>query len=228
MSLGPALDGRDGRDGHDGSDGGERPRVIGGARPVQLRGSALARMLLRLAGWRLEFDGLPGRQGVILVYPHTSNWDFVVGLLAKWALGLELRFWAKDSLFRLPLFGAWMRWLGGVAVDRSSSQGLVGATAAQMRAAAQADQLFWLAVAPEGTRSLQPGWRSGAYQLALQTGMPVGLAYFDFAARTVGLSRFVQLSGDAAADFSLMSEYLAQRRGMRPELASPIRPRSGP
>jgi len=53
-------------------------------RPVQLRGSRLALTALRLAGWRLDFDGLPARQGVLIVYPHTSNWDFIVGILAKW------------------------------------------------------------------------------------------------------------------------------------------------
>ncbi|MDN3919874.1 1-acyl-sn-glycerol-3-phosphate acyltransferase [Roseateles violae] len=200
-----------------------RPRLIDGPRPVRPAGSGLARALLRLFGWRLQFDGLPAAQGVIFVYPHTSNWDFVVGLLAKWALGLRLRFWAKDSLFRVPLFGAWVRWLGGVAVDRSSSRGLVADTARQMQQARERGEIFWLAAAPEGSRSLTGGWRSGAYQVALQAQVPVGLAYFDFKTRTVGLHSFVQLGGEIDADFALMAEQLAGRQGKRPELASPIR-----
>jgi 1-acyl-sn-glycerol-3-phosphate acyltransferase len=202
------------------------PEPIDGPRPVQLQGSALARALLRLAGWRLDFDGLPALQGVILVYPHTSNWDFVVGLLAKWALGLRLRFWAKDSLFRVPVFGAWVRWLGGVAVKRGSSQGLVGDTAQQLLEARARGQMYWLAVTPEGTRSLGSGWRSGAYQVALQARAPVGLAYFCFKTRTVGLSQFIRLGGDPQADLALMAEHLAPRVGRRPALASPIRFRS--
>ncbi|MFM2069384.1 MAG: hypothetical protein RLZZ584_4293, partial [Pseudomonadota bacterium] len=99
------------------------------------RGSALARGVLVLLGWRLDFAGLPGHQGVIAVYPHTSNWDFPVGLLAKWAMGLDVKFWGKDSLFRVPVFGAWMRWLGGVAFNRSSAHGMVGHTVAEMLAA---------------------------------------------------------------------------------------------
>ncbi|MDT8999268.1 1-acyl-sn-glycerol-3-phosphate acyltransferase [Paucibacter sp. APW11] len=196
---------------------------LAGERPIQPRGSALARGLLRLAGWRLEFTGLPALQGVILVYPHTSNWDFVIGVLAKWALGLELRFWGKDSLFKLPLFGRWVRWIGGVAVDRSSKRGMVGDTVAQMRQAQAAGRQFWLAAAPEGTRSYVPGWRSGAYQVAVQAQVPVGLVFFDFATRTVGASCFVALSGRPDEDFALFAEYLAPRRGMRPELASPIK-----
>jgi 1-acyl-sn-glycerol-3-phosphate acyltransferase len=53
--------------------------------------SAFARTLLRLFGWRVDFDGLPGPKGVLIVYPHTSNWDFVIGLLAKWTIALPLR-----------------------------------------------------------------------------------------------------------------------------------------
>jgi 1-acyl-sn-glycerol-3-phosphate acyltransferase len=94
-------------------------------RPVQLHGSAVAGALLRAAGWRVQFDGLPARQGVVIVYPHTSNWDFVVGLLAKWSIGFRLSFRGKDSLFRIPLFGRWMRHVGGVPVDRRNPRGVV-------------------------------------------------------------------------------------------------------
>ncbi|MFY7866074.1 1-acyl-sn-glycerol-3-phosphate acyltransferase [Roseateles sp.] len=206
-----------------------QPRVFAAAeRPQQLRlqGSVWARRLLRLAGWRLEFDGLPGKQGVILVYPHTSNWDFVVGILAKCALGLQLRFWAKDSLFQLPLFGAWVRWLGGVAVRRDSPQGLVRDTVQDMQAAQTRDQMYWLAMAPEGTRSLAPAWRSGAYQVALQAQVPAGLAYLDYPNKTICLRQFVQLGGDPAADMALMAQTFSAEHGFNPALASPIRMKS--
>jgi 1-acyl-sn-glycerol-3-phosphate acyltransferase len=187
------------------------------------RGSLLARALLRLGGWRVRHQGLPALQGVILVYPHTSNWDFVIGILAKWALGLPVRFWGKHSLFMLPLFGRWLRWLGGVAVNRGNSRGLVSDTVQQMRLARERGQRFWLAVAPEGTRSRGPGWRSGAYHVALQAGVPVGLATLDFGSKTVALTDFVELSGDAAQDFALMARHLAGVQGCRPALASPVR-----
>lgn len=187
------------------------------------RGSLLARLLLRLAGWHLRFEGLPAQQGVILVYPHTSNWDFVLGIVAKWALGLQVRFWGKDSLFRLPLLGGWMRWLGGVAVNRANSQGLVADTAAQMRRARERGQAFWLAVAPEGTRGPARGWRSGAYHVALQAGVPVGLATLDFGRKTVALTEFLELGGDIDKDFALMAQILAGVQGCKPALASPVR-----
>lgn len=200
------------------------PLVLSGPLCPHSRPSTLARGVLGLLGWTVDAPGLPAEQGVILVYPHTSNWDFVVGLLAKWAIGIELRFWGKDSLFKVPLLGHWMRWVGGVAVDRSSHHGIVGDTVRQMRDAAARGERFWLAAAPEGTRSLATGWRTGAYQVAVQAEVPVGLAYFDFERRLVSLTRFVKLTGDVQADFAAFADYLGHRTAKRPALASPIRP----
>jgi len=200
------------------------PTVLNGPLRPHGRASRLAHGLLRLCGWTVDAPGLPAEQGVILDYPHTSNWDFIVGLLTKWAIGLQVRFWGKDSLFKLPLLGHWMRWIGGIAVDRSHHHGLVGDTARQMREAAARGERFWLAAAPEGTRSLTTGWRTGAYQVAVQAGVPVGLAYFDFQRRVVSLNRFIMLTGNVAADFAAFADYLGPRVGKRPALASPIQP----
>jgi 1-acyl-sn-glycerol-3-phosphate acyltransferase len=192
-------------------------------RSVQLRGSALARGLLGLAGWRVKFDGLPARQGVLIVYPHTSNWDFVIGLLTKWAVGFPVTFWGKDSLFKVPLFGRWMRWIGGVPVDRSTAHGLVGDMVERMRVARQRDEFLWLVVAPEGTRGYRDHWRSGFYQVALQSAVPLSLVYFDYGERVVGVEKFIQLTGDVDADMAAIAAHLGHRRGFRPELAAPIR-----
>lgn len=197
------------------------PRLPG--RPeFKPRGSAIARFILRCFGWRLVFDGLPTRQGVILVYPHTSNWDFVLGVLAKWGLGIEIRYWGKDSLFKVPLLGAWARWIGGIPIDRHNKHGVVGQTAAQMREARERGESFWLAAAPEGTRSLTTGWRSGAYQVAVQAGVPIGLASFDVPTRRVTLTDFVLPTGDVAQDFATFRAVLGDKKGFRPHLASPI------
>jgi len=193
------------------------------ARPVQLHGSALARALLRMAGWRVIFDGLPGRQGVLIIYPHTSNWDFIVGVLAKWSIGIPVVFWGKDSLFRVPLFGRWLRHLGGVPVDRHNPQGAVAAMADSLRRARASGVFRWLALAPEGTRRRTEHWRSGFYQVAVQAGVPLGLAYFDFPRREVGLAGYLQLRGDPALDLPAIAARLAHHRGRHADWAAPIR-----
>jgi 1-acyl-sn-glycerol-3-phosphate acyltransferase len=194
------------------------------ARSIQLRGSALARGLLRLAGWRLLFDGLPTAQGVAVVYPHTSNWDFVVGMLAKWGVGIPITFWGKHSLFRIPVFGAWLRWIGGQPVQREAPQGKVVQMVASMSEAAGAGRFMWLALAPEGTRSRSAGWRSGFYRVAVQAGVPVALVVMDYRRRVVGFDSFWRLSGDVQADFAVFGERLSAHQGHRPQLAGPVRP----
>ncbi|HEX7635588.1 MAG TPA: hypothetical protein VF427_09960 [Noviherbaspirillum sp.] len=69
-------------------------------RSVSTRLQRLAARALALLGWHVKFEPLPGPRGVVIVYPHTSNWDVVLGLLAKWAVGIRFRWLAKNSLFR--------------------------------------------------------------------------------------------------------------------------------
>jgi 1-acyl-sn-glycerol-3-phosphate acyltransferase len=192
--------------------------------PVQFRGSPVARWLLSAAGWRVHFAGLPALQGVIVVYPHTSNWDFVVMILAKWSLGIPVRFWGKDRLFLIPLFGRWLRWLGGVPVDRTAARGIVGQTVDEMAVASREARYFWLALAPEGTRKAVAGWRTGFYQTTLQAGVPLGLVGLDYARREITAQDFIRLSGNEAADFARIATVFGGVRGLRPDQAAPIRP----
>jgi len=192
-------------------------------RPVRLRGSALARALLRLGGWRIRFDGLPAAQGVAIVYPHTSNWDFVVGILAKWGIGMPVTFWGKDTLFRIPGFGRWLRWVGGVPVDRNNASGVVGQMADALAAARRDGRFLWLALAPEGTRRHAPGLRSGFYHVAVAAQVPVALVSLDYARREVGVQRFLQLCGDRDADLAAIARAFESIAGLRPQQAAPIR-----
>lgn len=190
---------------------------------VQFRGSPLAALALRLMGWRTSFHGLPGLQGVIVVYPHTSNWDFVVMILAKWALGVPVQFWGKEALFRIPLFGRWLQWLGGRPVMRTAAQGATAAAAAQFSACKARGEYFWLGLAPEGTRKALPGWRSGFYRTALAADVPLGVVALDYGRREVRVEGFVRLCGDEAADMACVAEMLQGTRGYRPAAASPVR-----
>ena len=192
-------------------------------RPVQLAGSRVARAVLRAFGWRVRVDGLPARQGVIVVYPHTSNWDFIWAVLAKWAVGVPLTFWGKAALFRIPLFGRWLRWLGGIPVMRDAPNGVVGQMAQRLREARERDDFMWLALSPEGTRRLTPGWRSGFHQVALQAGVPVVLAYLDYPRREVGLDSAWRLSGHPQVDLARFAQRLQGRIGKRPAQAAPVR-----
>lgn len=180
----------------------------------------LAYRLLSVFGWRLRFAGLPGPCGVLVAYPHTSNWDFCVGIVAVWMLDLPLRWIGKQSLFNGVtglLLGPLLRAWGGRPVARDQQSGAVAQLAALLRA-----DPGWLALSPEGTRSRCAGWRSGFYHLARSLDVPVGVAFFDYPRREIGIAGFVQLSGEVAVDMQRVAALLAGRHGRHPQLESPV------
>jgi 1-acyl-sn-glycerol-3-phosphate acyltransferase len=181
-------------------------------------GQRTALRLLNLIGWNVYFKPLPGPHGIAVVYPHTSNVDFFVGLLAKWAVGLEFRWLAKDSLFRGAM-GAIMRYWGGVAVDRSAPQGAIRRLAEKMLA----EKWFWLAITPEGTRGYRPYWKSGFYRIALQAQVPLLLVSIDYGRKAVDVTRTLTLTGDEAADMAAIAKAYEDVKAMYPKDAAPIR-----
>jgi 1-acyl-sn-glycerol-3-phosphate acyltransferase len=189
---------------------------------VQLRGNKLAAGLLALLGWKVRMDGLPALQGVLIAYPHTSNWDFFFLLLVKWAIGLHVKFWGKESLFTLPVLGHWMRWLGGIPVRRGAPQGAVADMVRTMQQARAGNQYFWLALSPEGTRKRTAGWRSGFYRVALGADVPLGVCCVNYANRTVDISHFFRLTGDVVSDMRRIAGALEGAQGKRAEMAAPI------
>jgi 1-acyl-sn-glycerol-3-phosphate acyltransferase len=191
--------------------------------PVQFQGSRVAQGLLRALGWRVAFDGLPALQGVLVVYPHTSNWDFVIAVLIKWSLGMPVQFWGKETLFRIPLFGRWLRWLGGVPVSRTAPRGVVEQMTLMMKQKKASGQYFWLALSPEGTRKRTAGWRSGFYLLALQADVPVGLAALDYSRKQLVFRDFLRLTGREAEDMARIAEALGACQGFKPGAAAPVR-----
>jgi 1-acyl-sn-glycerol-3-phosphate acyltransferase len=180
-----------------------------------------ARSILALFGWHVRFDGLPTPKGIAIVYPHTSNWDFVLGLLAKWALGLPIRWIGKESLFRGftgATLGRLMVLWGGRPVDRRHPSGTVG----QLAHLIGSEPWFWLGLSPEGTRKHTDHLRSGFYHLALGLDLPVALAYIDYRRREIGVTKFVKMSGDQVSDLDVLREFYADKIGRHPALASAI------
>jgi len=179
------------------------------------RGNALskafARGLLALFGWRVTGE-LPDRPKLVaIVAPHTSNWDFVVGILVVFALGLRVRFLGKHTLFKPPL-GWLMRWLGGTPVVRETPQGAV-ADAAEM---ITREERVLLGIAPEGTRSRGTPWRSGFYNIALAAKVPVLPAAFDFGRKSLTLFPLFEPTGDFDADLAKLQALYAGVTGCNP------------
>jgi 1-acyl-sn-glycerol-3-phosphate acyltransferase len=178
----------------------------------------LAWRLLRLRGWRIVLAQPVPPKCVIVFYPHTSNWDFPIGLLTKWVVGIDFRWVGKDSMFATPL-APWFRRWGGIPVNRRESTGFV----AQMHAALRAHDDFRLVIAPEGTSAAAPHWKSGFWHLAREAGVPIGLAFIDYAHREIGIGAWLAPSDDADADVAKMAAFYARFTARRPENAGPVR-----
>ena len=181
-------------------------------------GERFARRLLKLIGWKVILVPPPGAHSVIVFYPHTSNWDFVVGIVARAAISLRCHFLAKDTLFR-GAFGRWLRRVGGIPTNRRNSTGMIGDLAHEF---AQHEE-FHLVIAPEGTRRKTDHWKSGFYRLALAARVPLGLAFIDYGRREIGIGAWLALSGDEAADLDRIRAFYADKRGRHPALHGTIR-----
>jgi 1-acyl-sn-glycerol-3-phosphate acyltransferase len=192
--------------------------------PVQCKPQAWATWLVKLMGWKIEFDGLPAKQGVLIGYPHTSNWDFITMMPVKWAVGLPVQFFAKESLFRIPLFGRWIRFIGAVPIDRSSPKGVVGEMVEALKQHKQTDELLWIGLSPEGTRKLTDGWRSGFYQLALGADVPLCMLRIDYGSKVAKITDFMRLTGDVQADYAHIAKVYEGVQGFHAQQAAPIRP----
>jgi 1-acyl-sn-glycerol-3-phosphate acyltransferase len=186
--------------------------------PHPSRLQTFARSLLERKGWKVVFEPLPAPKGLVVVYPHTSNWDFIVGVLYKFAVGLPANWVGKDTLFRWPL-GPLFERIGGIPVNRRERSGFVQSLLEEF----QRRESMWLALAPEGTRSPVDHWKSGFYRIAVAAGLPVGLGYIDYGTKTVGIDTYLTLSGDPEADMARLRHFYADKRGRIPGNAGEIR-----
>ena len=173
--------------------------------------SAVSRALLGAWGWRIEGDFPQRPKMVAIVAPHTSNWDFVVGILAVFAIGIRVRFLAKHTLFANRWLGALMRWCGGMPVNRAAPQGLVPQV---VEAIESADRVF-LGITPAGTRSSTKPWKSGFYHIAVATHVPILPVVFDGGARAIRLLPPFEPSGNYDADLPKLLALYAGVRGLK-------------
>lgn len=161
-----------------------------------------ARLGMRALRWRIEGEFPDLRKFVIIVAPHTSNWDFVVALFCDLALDLDAAWLAKHSIFVGP-FGRWLKSLGGIPVVRSASHNVVSQAAAEF---ARRDQMV-LAVAPEGTRRKVESWKSGYWHIARAAGVPIVPVGLDFARRAAVIGPLRHVTDSLADDEAVLKAF---------------------
>jgi 1-acyl-sn-glycerol-3-phosphate acyltransferase len=181
---------------------------IGGNRVTATIGNAL----LRLFSWQIEGQLPNYKKLVIAVAPHTSNWDFFLGVAVLFVLRIKIKFFGKHSIF-IPVFKPILTRLGGIPVDRRSAHGVVG----QITRAFNEHEQMILAVAPEGTRSPIYPWKTGFLAVAQQAQVPVLLIGFDFKLKKVIIGDVVYPSGDLDKDMDKVYRFFREINAKYPE-----------
>jgi 1-acyl-sn-glycerol-3-phosphate acyltransferase len=174
--------------------------------------AAVGRFMMGICGWRVEGNLPDIPRMVLIVAPHTSNWDFLTGVRVKLAMRMGARFIGKHTLFHGPL-GVFMRWLGGVPVDRSAATGFVEETA---RVVSESERMT-LVIAPEGTRKLTGKWKSGFYRIAVAAGVPIVLTGFDYPRKVIFFGPVVHPTGDYEKDLAEIQSHFHAGMAVKPE-----------
>jgi 1-acyl-sn-glycerol-3-phosphate acyltransferase len=177
------------------------------------------RTILVAMGWKIE-GRVPSPQSCIIIgAPHTSNWDFVIAMAVRWAIGLDVRWIGKHTLFK-GIAGPFMRFLGGIPINRSQAEGFVDNVVETLRA----NPGLIIGLAPEGTRKPVPNWKSGFYRMAAGANIPLLPIAFDYPSKTLHIWTFIYPTSGLEADAPMISAFYKDKRGKGGRGISPILP----
>jgi 1-acyl-sn-glycerol-3-phosphate acyltransferase len=171
--------------------------------------------LFRILGWRVEGEiphHLPKKLYVVL--PHTSNWDFPIGLLMKFGYHMDVGFIAKSSLFKWP-FAWFFRALGGIPVDRNKSRGFIDSVVKVIK---ERDK-FSTAIAPEGTRGKVKKLKTGFFHIARLAKIPMVYVKFDWGNKVIQFAKPRAVFDTLNEELSYIDEHFKNTVGCIPELS---------
>jgi len=163
----------------------------------------LSKWLLNLWGWK-TIGNVPEEHKKLLIVeaPHTSNWDYLLGMLAITSIGVKVNVIIKKELFFWPL-GSLLKLIGGIPLDRSGKQNKVDALATLFK---KRDELN-LAITPEGTRALSTKWKKGYYYIAVKAGVPILLTALDYKKKVGIFGKLLHPTGDYDKDFKIIEDF---------------------
>jgi len=191
------------------------PQVFRAYRPRFIQ--FLARLLLKIFGWKVDgtIPEMKENENLVLIAaPHTSNWDGIFGFAAILGLDVKISYFGKYTLFKKPLLGRFLKYMGGIPVNKNKpGSGLV------KEAIENIGKLkgTLIAMAPEGTRSKTERWRTGFLRIAKAVDAKIFVAAFDFKTKRIVLDKFFQPSDDMQKDLENLKIYYQQFTGKIPE-----------
>ncbi|MCH2230047.1 MAG: 1-acyl-sn-glycerol-3-phosphate acyltransferase [Crocinitomicaceae bacterium] len=172
-----------------------------------------AMFLLRLFGWNIDKHTPEGvDKCVVVMGPHTSNWDFIIGRLAFASYGVNGHYLIKKELFFFPL-GWFLKSIGGIPVDRKGKSNMTDLAVRHFKN----NEKMFMVFTPEGTRSYNPKWKKGFYYIAQKANVPIYIGYMDYEKKIGGFHSKFTPTGDVEADIQYIKDILKQYKGKYPE-----------
>lgn len=174
---------------------------------------SISGLILKIAGWKVEINAPNFDKCLICVAPHTSNWDFILGILAYNSVGRKAGFLMKESWFFFPL-GYFFKALGGIPVPRKNKKGsLVDSLVRRFEISSK----LQIAITPEGTRSRTTRWHTGFLQISHKAGIPCLLGAIDAKTKTISVNDVFYPSGDTDEDMRKIKHFYRNYTGIYPE-----------
>ena len=171
--------------------------------------SAVSIVILKILGWQTRGGELPHQKFVLIGAPHTSNWDFPLMLMVVLKLKLRVFWMGKHTLFPFPVAG-FMKWLGGIPINRSASHNVVRETVRQFKE----NKDLVVLVPPEGTRSKVAQWKTGFYHIANMAEVPILMGYVNAEKKEAGFADFFYPTGDVEGDLEKIREFYHPIKGL--------------
>ena len=161
----------------------------------------ICKIIFKIFKWKIlgEFSKVP--KYIIAVAPHTSFYDFFIGILVRNIINEKINFVGKKELFG-PLTGWFFKILGGVPVDRNSKKNTVDSIVEIFNKRKK----FKLSIAPEGTRNKVKKWKTGFYYIALKAKIPIMPVAFDYNNKSVVVYSLFYPSGNKEEDFKKLNK----------------------
>ncbi len=186
--------------------------------PERLRGNRsqilrkIGRFGINVSGWTIKGQVPDEERIVIIAAPHTSNWDFILAMLAIFGLNIKLRWLGKHSIFK-PGFKNFFKWLGGIPVYRDNPSTLIENVVDIVKK----EKSIVIAMTPEGTRKKVKRWKTGFLRIAKQTQSKILLISIDAPTKSIEIGKIFNPTGDSEEDLEFIQKYYSSFRGINPQ-----------
>ena len=176
----------------------------------------LGRFVLSSLGWKVTGkikEEYKNQRIVIVVAPHTSNWDGILGMAALAGLDARISFFGKHTIFRYFGLGAFLKYMGGIPVNRANPGGAIGDAIKKIKNI----EFSLIGMAPEGTRSKVAKWKTGFLRIAKEINAKIIPVSLDFAKKEILLGEIFKLSGEQEKDLKDLKDYFRAFTPRHPE-----------